>query len=367
MIAVDTGELMKVILYVQDMNAQVAFYRDILGLAVREPDGVNDFRDFYWVEFSTGPCSLILHAGGKGHIDEDTPKIVFRVIDIRTSRATLLEKGVKMGETRSTESGVQMCEGRDPEGNAFSLESGENEDPSMIVTITPGMTPSYVSVNSRRGRSIMLLRKNKFVMAAEILAMSFVLCAGTFLGPLQLLVALLFVMALLWLQGTIWSKLGFSNPQRWRLIIFLGSVFGVLYALLQALALGPIIAHFTHTALPLPLTVQNISPLVLAGTLTQIWTAAAFVEEMIFRGYLLNRLADLFGRDFAGWGIAICLHAIVFGIAHAAQGPASVISYGIYGIFAGLLYLGSNRNLWMSAITRGMMETLSFALRLAGL
>jgi len=41
------GELMEVILYVQDMNAQVAFYRDRMGLAVTFPQGVTDFsREF---------------------------------------------------------------------------------------------------------------------------------------------------------------------------------------------------------------------------------------------------------------------------------------------------------------------------------
>ncbi|HLZ56210.1 MAG TPA: CPBP family glutamic-type intramembrane protease [Ktedonosporobacter sp.] len=368
MIAVDTGELMKVILYVQDMNAQVAFYRDSLGLAVKEPDGVNDFRDFYWVELQTGSCSLILHTGGKGHVDEDTPKLVFRVSNIHASRANLLEKGVKMGEVRSTDPGALVCEGRDPEGNAFSLEGREDEEHSTtIVTMTPGMTPTYVSVNSRRGRSITLLRKNKFVMAAEILVVSAVLCSGVFLGSLQLITTLLLVMALLWLQGKTWSRLGLSNPQRWRLIIFLGATFGFIYALLQTLAIGPLIEHYTHPSFYLPFLMQDTSPISLISTLIQTWTSAAFVEEMVFRGYLMNRLADLFGHDGPGWAIALVLQSVVFGIAHLAQGPTSAIETGIYGIFAGLLYLGSSRNLWICAITRGAMETFALALKFAGL
>lgn len=37
------GELMEVILYVQDVQAQVTFYRSKLGLAVTSPAGVTDF------------------------------------------------------------------------------------------------------------------------------------------------------------------------------------------------------------------------------------------------------------------------------------------------------------------------------------
>ena len=33
------GDLMEVILYVQDMNSQVSFYRDTLGLDVKQPEG----------------------------------------------------------------------------------------------------------------------------------------------------------------------------------------------------------------------------------------------------------------------------------------------------------------------------------------
>ncbi len=46
------AELMEVILYAHDMQAQVTFYRDKLGLSVKEPQGVQDYGDVYWVEFN---------------------------------------------------------------------------------------------------------------------------------------------------------------------------------------------------------------------------------------------------------------------------------------------------------------------------
>ena len=117
------GELMEVILYVQDMGAQVAFYRDLLGLKVKEPQGEGDWASVHWVELDTGSCTLALHAGGQRRLCEDAPKIVFRVTDVPGARQRIVRRGVPMGEVRSPAPGVQVSDGVDPEGNKFSIES----------------------------------------------------------------------------------------------------------------------------------------------------------------------------------------------------------------------------------------------------
>lgn len=117
------GELMEVILYVEDMAAQVSFYRDILGLAVREPQDVQDYGSVYWVELETGTCTLALHGGGQRRSGLDAPKIVFRVTNVALAKDELLKRNVSMGEIRSPAPGIQVCDGRDPEGNRFSIES----------------------------------------------------------------------------------------------------------------------------------------------------------------------------------------------------------------------------------------------------
>ncbi len=127
---VAVGELMEVILYVQDMGRQVSFYRDLLGLKVKEPQGVQDLDGQYWVELDTGACILALHAGGQRRQGQDAPKIVFRVADVPTARRELLQQGVPMGELRSPAPGVQVCDGLDPEGNKFSVEFRYVQDSS---------------------------------------------------------------------------------------------------------------------------------------------------------------------------------------------------------------------------------------------
>lgn len=117
------GELMEVILYVENMGAQVSFYRDLLGLKVKEPQSECDWASVYWAELDTGSCTLALHAGGQRRLGEDAPKIVFRVSDVPAARQDLVRRGVPMGEVRSPASGVLVCDGSDPEGNRFSIES----------------------------------------------------------------------------------------------------------------------------------------------------------------------------------------------------------------------------------------------------
>jgi predicted enzyme related to lactoylglutathione lyase len=117
------GELMEIIIYVQDMNNQVSFYRDVLGYRVRYPSDKENYSDEFWVEFDTGACSLALHGGGQKRFGADAPKFVFRVPDIHAARKYLTGQEVQMGEIRSAAPGVWVCDGSDPEGNKFSIEA----------------------------------------------------------------------------------------------------------------------------------------------------------------------------------------------------------------------------------------------------
>ena len=118
-----TDGLIEVILYVQDMQTQVAFYRDSFGLSVLFPAGKEDYRQEYWVTLDSGACCLALHGGGQKRLGQDTPKIVFGVADIQAARQELLARGVKIGEVRTAAPGVWVCDGFDPEGNPFSIET----------------------------------------------------------------------------------------------------------------------------------------------------------------------------------------------------------------------------------------------------
>lgn len=110
--------LSEVIVYAQDLERLSSFYTGVFGLSVVEGSPDDGF-----VRFDTGSCNLCLHSGGEDHGGRDAPKVVFEVEDVAAARSYLLDHGVDVGEIRSPTPGTQVCDGVDPEGNTFSLES----------------------------------------------------------------------------------------------------------------------------------------------------------------------------------------------------------------------------------------------------
>lgn len=115
-------EIMEVIPYVHDMQAQVGFYRDMLGLAVSYPKPLEDYHNETWVTLNSGAGTLALHSGGQRCLEKDTPMVVFRMADIQMARQALVERGVSIGEIFSAAPGVQVCHFADSEGNPLALD-----------------------------------------------------------------------------------------------------------------------------------------------------------------------------------------------------------------------------------------------------
>jgi predicted enzyme related to lactoylglutathione lyase len=112
----------EIILFVQDMNSEVRFYRDVLGLSIQYPQNLEDYTDEMWVAFDLGTTTLALHGGA-----EEAPKtlheIVFRVENVARAREMIIAAGTPMSEIRSLEDGSPIAEGRDPAGHRFSIRS----------------------------------------------------------------------------------------------------------------------------------------------------------------------------------------------------------------------------------------------------
>jgi predicted enzyme related to lactoylglutathione lyase len=118
--------LKEVILYVENMNSQVLFYKDKIGLEIDYPEDTSNLENETWVVFRTGECKLALRSGGKRRIGEDAPKIVFDVEDLPRVREELIGRGVPLDEVWSPAPGILVSDGVDPEGNHFSIESTEH-------------------------------------------------------------------------------------------------------------------------------------------------------------------------------------------------------------------------------------------------
>lgn len=90
-----------------------------------------------------------------------------------------------------------------------------------------------------------------------------------------------------------------------------------------------------------------------------VWVFAGFGEEIGYRGYLLNKLCDVFGRTRLADVIAILGSAVLFGFGHYYKGPAGVLDSGKAGVILGTVYLISGRNLWTCVLTHGFIDTVA--------
>ncbi|UCF65839.1 MAG: CPBP family intramembrane metalloprotease [bacterium] len=220
------------------------------------------------------------------------------------------------------------------------------------------------------------LLQDIFIVASPIIILGMV---GIFLGlhtlaggasaNLGYLLVILSGGLLLRRQGSGWSKIGLGKPASWlkTVILGVGSWMGALLVFVgvQVIALGVINtlglspseidqSRFNQIAGNLPLFILM---LILS------WTTIAFGEELFYRAFLISRLLD---QTALGRGWSILISGIVFGLVHFAEGPVGIFSNGAFGILFGWIYVLSGRNLWITIIGHGLLNTLRFAMLYTG-
>ncbi|RPJ76245.1 MAG: CPBP family intramembrane metalloprotease [Acidobacteria bacterium] len=178
--------------------------------------------------------------------------------------------------------------------------------------------------------------------------------------PWLLLVAATF----LWWRGPGWRGVGLARPANPRRVLAIGIATGVGYQVVGLYLVEPLIASMTTGKLP---DVSAFRPLVgdevrLAFWLAMSWTFAAFLEEMVYRGWLMSRLAEAGHFSAAAWVVAAIASSALFGIAHLYQGISGVVATGLTGlVFAGA-YLASGRSLWAAILAHGILDTTGFVM-----
>ena len=106
--------------------------------------------------------------------------------------------------------------------------------------------------------------------------------------------------------------------------------------------------------------VRGNIPNLIANALIGGWMFGAFMEEMVLRGYMINRFVDLLGDNRRGLTIGVLVGSILFAIGHMNLGIGGVIENFFFAlIFAGL-YLAARRNLWLPIIAHGVYNSVGF-------
>jgi hypothetical protein len=110
----------------------------------------------------------------------------------------------------------------------------------------------------------------------------------------------------------------------------------IVYLIVAQIVLGictAVVGHFIHSDVNKVL--QNMLPHTGLETVVYLLLAltAGICEEMIFRGYLQRQFTIWTGSAAVG----VVLQGIVFGVAHAYQGPGMVIVISVFGCLFGVL------------------------------
>ena len=146
------------------------------------------------------------------------------------------------------------------------------------------------------------------------------------------------LLAIAWaaLSGTPWRDLGFVRPRNWALTIAGGVVLGVAFKLAMKSLVMPLLG-----APPMNQAFQFLAgdKAAFHQLLPEIFLAAGFGEEVLFRAYLFNRLGRVIGRSPVATVATVIVTSVLFSAAHwVNQGVTGVQQGLVTGLVFGAIY-----------------------------
>lgn len=94
------------------------------------------------------------------------------------------------------------------------------------------------------------------------------------------------------------------------------------------------------------------------GALLAIWVSAAFAEELLFRGFVQNRLEDLLGGR-GGWILVALLQGGLIALLHFHEQASGMVVAGSIGAVFGAFYYFGGRNLWHLILFHGLRDSMA--------
>lgn len=179
------------------------------------------------------------------------------------------------------------------------------------------MTPEPIQKLSRRGIAVEIVAFVGFALLAKY---GLSLLFWRYAGPVSLLLTLYMRFC-----GLSWSAMGLIPLPGWRAKLMVLPKAGLT---LLAFAIVVALVTIVGPAIGLAFLAKESAGVAdrwgaVAGSLPHfllwigiVWSAAAFGEEMFFRGYLITRLQALFPAGRVGAAMAVLLSALIFGYGH---------------------------------------------------
>jgi membrane protease YdiL (CAAX protease family) len=149
-------------------------------------------------------------------------------------------------------------------------------------------------------------------------------------------------------RGGSLADLGFTRPERWKVVPF--QVVAILVAFIGVQALAPLLVS-SFVSIPEPdlsrydSIAGNLGAAIIMALVLPL--TASIPEEVIYRGFLIGRLSEIFGRNTGGAVLAVVVQALVFGAIHFQWGVGGMIVTLIMGVVWGVAFLLCGRSLWI--------------------
>jgi membrane protease YdiL (CAAX protease family) len=168
-------------------------------------------------------------------------------------------------------------------------------------------------------------------------------------------------------RGLGWRDVGLARPADWRRTIAIGILAGIGIELLELFLTQPLLVALFHKMPDLSELdgLRGNWKLLLLG-LALSWTLAAFGEEMVYRGYLMNRVAGLFRNPKIAWTISLLVVSFAFGLGHIDQGITGQVENMIDGVLLAAIFVATGCNLWAAIIAHGLTDTIDMVLLYLG-
>jgi hypothetical protein len=165
----------------------------------------------------------------------------------------------------------------------------------------------------------------------------------------------------LWAKRWDWNYFGFTRPN-WPKTIIKAFLFSIcLFILSDILVLPFLELYFGRWDLSGVSHIEgNLSYYVLYLLLG--WIIGGFAEEIIYRGYVIKRLAIIFGNTNKTWLLSAIISSVGFGLMHFWQGTSGMISASIGSFILGLIFVYNRNNLMLPVLVHGIYNMIAITL-----
>lgn len=210
---------------------------------------------------------------------------------------------------------------------------------------------------SFREKAEKFLGKSLFIVSVIVVNV----LLSIFAGQLGTLLFYIVVLMTLWARKWNFKYFGLNRPN-WPKTVFSAFLFAIGIFILIDFLFQPLIElNFGKIDLSELSGIKGHLPnyvlFILLG-----WILGGFCEEIIYRGYVLKRLAIILGDTKKAWLLSALLASIVFGLAHIYQRPSGIMATAVIAFLFGLIFIFNKNNLMVLVFTHGIYNMISITL-----